>query len=134
MPELQALISTYGWIGGIIWLLAERALPLFREWVVPESKGRATREQAEHEGINKLEERQVSARRTFKLEGLDEVLEKFEQLGERARQAVIEAAQAGADVVQAAANPNAPGPNIQTRVSEKKLGQATVDIGPDREH
>src|SRR3989304_441747 len=54
--------------------------------------------------------------------------------GGRGGQAVIAAAQAGGDVVQAAANPNAPGPNIQTRVSEKKLGQATVDIGPDREH
>jgi len=72
MPELQALISTYGWIGVIIWLLAERALPLFREWVVPESKRRATREQAEHERINKLEERQVKA--------VEQVAQAFQQL------------------------------------------------------
>lgn len=74
------------------------------------------------------------AKTTIKLTGDLELKRKLEQLKARARGALLDAAEAGADVVQADADRRAPGPHIITGNKVVEGGKATVEIGPDKEH
>ena len=71
---------------------------------------------------------------TIKLEGSQELKRKLEQLKGRARGALLKAAEAGAEVIEAAAEQKAPGPHIATGNQKVEGGRAEVDIGPDKEH
>src|SRR4030067_1033142 len=71
---------------------------------------------------------------TIKLEGDKELNRKLDQLGARARGALLDAAEAGAEVIEAAAEQKAPGPHIVTGNQKVEGGRAEVDIGPDKEH
>lgn len=71
---------------------------------------------------------------TVKLEGDKELKRKLDLLGRRARAALLKAAEAGADVVETAAEQRAPGPHIAIGNQKVEGGRAEVDIGPDKEH
>lgn len=76
------------------------------------------------------------AKKTISLEltGDRELKSKLDALGVRARAALLDAAKAGAEVIEAAAEPNAPGPFIIIGNEKVEGGVASVEIGPDEEH
>lgn len=71
---------------------------------------------------------------TFELAGAEGLLEGLDEIGKQVRRALSRAAQAGARVIQEAANEDAPGRFIVTRVRKATQEMAEVGIGPDREH
>lgn len=71
---------------------------------------------------------------TVKVIGTEELNRKFRELLSETKKVLQEAAEAGADVMQAAANDKAPGRHIETHVSKRRALWAEVEIGPDREH
>lgn len=71
---------------------------------------------------------------TIKLEGDKELKRKLDLLGRRARGALLKAAEAGAEVIEDAAEQRAPGPHIVIGNQKVEGGRAEVDIGPDKEH
>lgn len=75
------------------------------------------------------------AKVTYKMFGLEEHLKQIRKLGQAADVAKMEAALAGAEVIQDAANPKAPGPNIGIEVDAPSLarGITAVNIGPLKE-
>lgn len=71
----------------------------------------------------------------FSLEGDEEFLRNLIRLGDAwAGQSLATAAQRGAQVLEMAAEPMAPGPNLVTEVVEQIPGKVTVAIGPDKAH
>jgi HK97 gp10 family phage protein len=71
---------------------------------------------------------------TVRLEGDKELKRKLDLLGRRARGALLKAAEAGAEVIENAAEQRAPGPHIVIGNQKVEGGRAEVDIGPDKEH
>lgn len=71
---------------------------------------------------------------TIKLTGDKELKRKLDQLGRRAQASLLKAAEAGAQVIEDAAEQKAPGPHIATGNQKIDGGRAEVDIGPDEEH
>lgn len=71
---------------------------------------------------------------TIKLEGDKELKRKLDLLGRRAQAALLKAAEAGAQVIETAAEQKAPGPHIVIGNQKVDGGRAEVDIGPDKEH
>ena len=70
-----------------------------------------------------------------KIEGVEELRARFEQLEQAARGPALErAVLAGAEVIRADANRRAPGPYIEAELAEVSALRATVEIGPDRAH
>ena len=71
---------------------------------------------------------------SLKLIGDKDLKRKLDQLGVKARVALLPAARAGAKPIQRVANQKAPGPNIVTGNEEVEGGRAEISIGPDKEH
>jgi HK97 gp10 family phage protein len=76
----------------------------------------------------------MAKRVTIKIEGDKELKRKLDLLGRRARGSLLKAAEAGAEVIEAAAEQKAPGPHIATGNQKVEGGIAEVSIGPDKEH
>lgn len=77
----------------------------------------------------------MADRITIKIEGGEELRRKLNELGEAmAGAALRRAGEAGAKVLQSAANRRAPGPHIETEVVEAGADSVTVAIGPDKDH
>lgn len=74
------------------------------------------------------------ARMTAKVEGIDELVAKLRRMGISVSDSLSIAVQVGAEVIQSAANPKAPAPNIITEELEKSSTKVTVGIGPDDAH
>ena len=68
------------------------------------------------------------------IEGDEELLKKLAALGDGVEQVLETAAEAGAEVIADQANNHAPGPHIETDITEKSRASATVEIGPDEDH
>ena len=72
---------------------------------------------------------------TARVEGADELKAKLEALGTKARGAILErAGEAGAEVIRAAAEANAPGPHIELALSRSAEYAVEFEIGPDMAH
>lgn len=72
---------------------------------------------------------------TVRIEGGEELRRKLRELGEAmAGTALRKAGEAGAKVLQSAANSRAPGPHVETEVVETGADSVTVAIGPDKDH
>jgi HK97 gp10 family phage protein len=71
---------------------------------------------------------------SVKLEGGEELLEALRQIDANMKAALRSATLAGAQPIADAANSMAPGPHIETEVVSATTGEATVAIGPDKEH
>ena len=70
----------------------------------------------------------------IKLEGIDELRKKLDQLQSRVDDAMLDAARAGAKVIVDEANSNAPGPHVVVGNEQTQENEASVEIGPDEEH
>ena len=70
----------------------------------------------------------------IKLEGVDELRKKLDQLQSRVDDAMLDAARAGAKVIVDEANSNAPGPHVVMGNEQTQKDEASVDIGPDEGH
>ena len=68
------------------------------------------------------------------IEGDEELLLKLRALGAGVEQILETAVLAGAEIVKDQANSLAPGPHIESEVTEKSRTRATAEIGPDKEH
>lgn len=71
---------------------------------------------------------------TYKLDGADELRSQLKKMGRDADRALEAAATIGAQVLQAAANHDAPGPHIEVETVESSRKRAVVHIGPDKDH
>lgn len=71
---------------------------------------------------------------SVKITGDAELKRKLAQLGTKARGALLDAAMAGGEVIEQAAEPKAPGPHIEIGHEKIDGGRASVEIGPDKEH
>ena len=64
-----------------------------------------------------------------------EVIAALDRAGIKPRMVLDKAVRAAAELVRAAAVPNAPGPSISTEKSDESgATSVTYDVGPDREH
>lgn len=70
----------------------------------------------------------------LKITGERDLKRKLDELGAKARGALLKAAQAGGEVIQADANGSAPGPHVVVGNGKVEGGRAEVSIGPDKEH
>ncbi len=68
------------------------------------------------------------------IKGDKELLKKIKALGSGVEQVLEPAALAGAEVIKDQANSLAPGPHIETEVTEKSRTKAKGEIGPDKDH
>ena len=72
---------------------------------------------------------------TVKIEGGEELKRRLKKLGQAAAgAALVKAGEAGAKVLQKAANSRAPGPHIEAEVVKADADSVQVEIGPDKEH
>lgn len=69
-----------------------------------------------------------------KIEGTEELLRKLEALGVDLRALLVQATEAGGEVIGDGAADAAPGEGITVEVMSKKAGSVEVGIGPDKEH
>jgi len=75
-----------------------------------------------------------SVKMNVKIVGDAELKRKLDALGARARGALLDAAQAGGEVIQGDANRKAPGPHVVVGGEKVTGGRAEVSIGPDKDH
>jgi HK97 gp10 family phage protein len=68
------------------------------------------------------------------IEGDEKLLKKLRALGAGVEQVLESAVLAGAEIVKDQANSLAPGPHIETEVTEKSRTKATAEIGPDKDY
>lgn len=71
---------------------------------------------------------------SVRLEGGEELLQTLRAMDVNIKAELRAAVQAGAEIIQDAANGLAPGPNIKTRVARATASVVEVEIGPDAEH
>lgn len=69
-----------------------------------------------------------------RIKGDKELAAKLRQLGINVQQVLEVATTAAAVVIENAAEPAAPGPNLDHVTSEKSAKRVTVQVGPDSEH
>lgn len=68
------------------------------------------------------------------IKGDKEFYKKLRAMAGQMSDVLEEAAEAGAQVIQEEANPNAPGPHIEIDLVKKTKEYAEMEIGPDDEH
>lgn len=71
---------------------------------------------------------------TVRIEGDAELIRKLERMGADVDKVLGQALQDGAEVVQQAANPKAPGPNIAISDPKRRGSRREIKVGPDSEH
>jgi HK97 gp10 family phage protein len=76
----------------------------------------------------------VKERIEIRLTGDKELYRKLAKLNLKVEAVLEVAVQAAATVIQNAANPMAPGPNIEQDTVERKRGRVVVHVGPDKAH
>lgn len=76
----------------------------------------------------------MAERINVRLKGDKELFRKLAKLNVNVEAVLEVAVQAAATVIQAAANPMAPGPNIQQETVERKPSRVRVQVGPDKAH
>lgn len=71
---------------------------------------------------------------TMHLDGGEELVAALQRLDLTVKRELRSAGLAGADVIKRVANARAPGPHIETAVSQSTGSKVVVDIGPDATH
>ena len=71
---------------------------------------------------------------TFEIQGDKALMRELQRIVTSTEAVLGLAAEVGARVIDEAADAKAPGPHIETEVTERTRTRATRDIGPDQEH